>query len=126
MFKTITLLFFCFLVIENSATAETCPSIDDLKQHHLFRNWQPYDLENGELLSDQERSTFLENITGFDRAAWLDDAPEGPAECFYTGADVYLAQQNLKPDLNTNNWQPVSINSMECHANNTECFFSYG
>lgn len=119
------LLFFA-----NMAIAETCPTVDEIKQHR-YHDWHAYMLDNGEPVSAKNLLELEQNIQRFDFAVWLQFAPEGEAECYYQGAyigkgqwGVYFAKQKLRPFLINGVWQNKASGFLQCNAPLEECLFT--
>src|SRR5688572_28330732 len=117
------------LFIFNFAYAETCPTVAELKSNAFQQHgWQALDTDNGEPLSPEALSEFQQNVKTFSLATWLEDAPEGAGQCYYSGDDpephmgVYIVKQTGAPDKTKGNWHWVD-DVMECYAGLLACLY---
>lgn len=120
-----TYIFVFILLFFSSSYAQTCPSIDDL-HHQNLHGWRAFDIDNGTLLSTERLLTYTQQAQEFALAEWMDEAPEGPAHCYYydTQKDssylgAFLASQDVIPD----NWKGPQRNVMQCYSGINECRF---
>lgn len=114
----------CFILFFSCTItyAETCPTVDEIKAGN-FKGWQAFGLDSGEPASSEELDDFKSSIATFQSAAWMPDAPEGSAQCYYGTAEdpyenVYLAKTNQGPDL-TAYWQPAD-DGMQCRVTDSK------
>lgn len=126
MQKKILIISSC-LFLFSFAHAETCPTVHNLKST-IFQQqgWQALDTDNGEPLSDEDLKKFQRNVKTFSLATWLEDAPEGAGQCYYSGNDrepymgVYIAKQTLPPDTRQGNWHQEK-DVMKCDISISAC-----
>jgi hypothetical protein len=121
-------LFAILITLTSIGHAETCPSVDDIKNHNL-KNWKAYTLENGTVPSHETMKLFTENIHQFMLAEWMDEAPEGSGHCYYERESpddnylgVYLAKQNMAPNKSSA-WVKKGLDVMHCTLGIDVCEF---
>jgi hypothetical protein len=119
--KWVTIFIFLFL---NSAHAETCPTISDLKSQHL-NHWQLTDFGSAMPASRKKIKHFIQNVSRYFIATW--DFDEF-GRCFYEGEKedasdlgVFL-QKETSPDTDHGNWKP-DRDSWTCGAGIQDCWF---
>lgn len=127
MLKKIAILFWIFFI--PVCYSEKCPTVAQIK-HGLFNEWQPLNLDSAEPLSDDELIDFQHSLRTFAFAGWLEDAPEGSAECFYYGnppeqdyLGVFLVKSLNAPDLSSGYWKKEMTGFFKCNKSIDECPF---
>jgi len=115
-----------------SGFAENCPSVEAVQQNQL-EGWQAMDADDGEPLSDEALRHYQEGLYGFAEADYYEDAPEGPAQCYYASrydpyyGNAYLAKHQLQPDFTQIAWQWDGAFHAKCaEANPENCLFVAG
>lgn len=127
MFKKMTLIVALALFVSMSF-AETCPSVEDVKNNHI-NGWKLYDSEDNTPLSAKREADFKKNISQFSLAEWTDIRKNhGTIHCYYhdsNGSDfeAYLVKENFNtPREGKNYWYKVT-GSMHCSAGTAQCEF---
>jgi len=105
--------------------AQQCPSINDIKAHHL-NGWHAYDSEDKRALSTPRFNHFKTNVKEFALAEW-ENKQKGTIHCYYrdqygSSLEAYLSKNNFLPDNTKNYWYDVS-GFRECAASPNNCQF---
>lgn len=125
MYKIFSLIF-SMVLVSTTVFAETCPSVNDIKQKHL-NGWVAYDSEDGTPISAERINILTKYIHQFALAEHAQNDPKGPAmHCYYRdehGSDLeaYFSKSNLSPD-NSKNWYQVT-GYKHCAAGTDKCTF---
>lgn len=126
MFTKKIFLTISLLLLINITRAEICPTPSEIKGN-ILKDWSAFGLDSGEPISDKEMEEFKNSVQHFKAAHWLEDAPEGPAQCYYSGKEpylnAYLAKFNKGPDLSIGNWHTTSYDDMQCDSSIDVCRF---
>jgi len=123
IFLTISFALFC-----QASFAETCPSVNDIKNQKLTSGWGAYDSADGTALPPSRMAQLVTYIDQFALAEWSGASKNGGVvHCYYRdkhGSDLeaYFSKDNFKPDNAKNVWYQVS-GSMHCAAGNDKCAF---
>ena len=122
----------CGIGLFLSSVAEVCPTVEAI-QHNQLDGWQAFDSDDGEPLSGEVFSHYQSGLYGFAEADYYQDAPEGPAQCYYASSfdpyygNAYLAKQSLQPDFSQVAWQWDGAFHAKCaEANQENCLFVAG
>lgn len=123
--RLLAIAFFLFFSTFTFAT-ETCPTPAQIHSH-LLSAWQAYTNDNGTDLTPEELAEFENSIGDFISTAWLKNAPEGEAHCYYMNnqgdyAIAYLAKPNLIPSPNNPFWHDEG-GRPTCKSDITHCFY---
>jgi len=118
------------LVLSQLTYAENCPTVNEIKAHDLH-GWQALTTDSASVLTAAEMIRFTSDVENFSLAEWMNDAPEGPAHCYYTNINkndphylgVFLAKHNLIPEEKSASWHSVDSDIQLCHGDVTECGF---
>jgi hypothetical protein len=117
-----------FLLIQITY-ADTCPTVAEIK-FGIYKGWQPLKLGNCEPLSPSEEAEFKSKVSKFVSANWVEDMPDAPGECFYSGnipdpdyLGTFLAKNTGEPDKNSGNWHEACFDIMQCDASINDCRF---
>src|SRR5688572_6482826 len=124
-------LFFIFIFLFSSTilfATETCPTPAQIHSH-LLSAWQAYTNDNGTDLTPEELTEFENSIGDFINTAWLKNAPEGEAHCYYKNnkgdyAIAYLAKNDLLPQPNNAYWHS-DLGYPVCNSTITHCLYIY-
>lgn len=126
MLKILLFLFILFIPV---CYSQHCPSVAQIK-HGQFNDWEPLNLDSAEPLSEEELNDFKDALSTFAFAGWLEDAPEGSAECFYYGdppepdyLGVFLVKNLQGPDLSSGYWKQQTAGYLKCDKSINECGF---
>lgn len=107
--------------------AETCPTIDAIKNHAL-KAWKFYDTDDSKLLSATRIAQFEKGVEEFALAeSVFVSKQKNVINCYYRdkngwNLNAYLSKDNLILGKNKNYWYEVS-NAMHCAADVTMCEF---
>lgn len=125
-------ILYCGLGLVLSGFSEICPTLEAI-QHNQLEGWQAVDADNAEPLSEEAFNHYQSGLYGFAEADYYQDAPEGPAQCYYASrydpyyGNAYLAKQNLQPDFTQSAWQWDGAFHAQCtEANQENCLFVVG
>ena len=128
MDKKIILIAGLALLLQNSF-AETCPSVDDIKNHRSLTGWKLYDSEDNTPLASSRMTQFKKNIDQFALAEWSiqEQKKSGTVHCYYqdsngSNLEAYLAKENFIPVDSNQYWYQVS-GFMHCAAGVDKCEF---
>ena len=122
------IIFPVLLALFAQAIAETCPSLSDIQTNQLGK-WCAFDADNGVPLSVAQLRAYEAKVKIFESAAYYEGAPEGPAQCYYSGVsghydlNVYLARHELFPDLAKGDWRDKHWGHYECNGSLESCGF---
>lgn len=116
-----------FVFVTHLASADTCLPLSALKSNDL-QGWMAYSANEGDLLSETQLQQYENQVTHFSIATWLEDAPEGEAQCYYSNArspdflGVYLAKHGLTPDAHAP-WLKSGPYSKTCQVSLGGCVY---
>jgi hypothetical protein len=117
-------IFFCL-----NGFAETCPSVQDIKNQKLPAGWAAYDSEDGTPLPPNRLAQLAAHIEQFALAEWpTNKKVANSIHCYYRDAhgsdlEAYFAKDNFKPDNTKHAWYSVS-GFMHCAADPDKCSFN--
>ena len=123
----ILLLIASIILFSQTALADTCPSVTDIKQNHLD-GWKAFDSEDGTPFPPGKIAQLAKYIHQFALAEYTAKGPNGTAvHCYYRdvhGSDLeaYFSKDNINPINAKNTWYQVS-GYMHCAAGNENCAF---
>jgi len=123
--KQIIITLISTLLLNQAALAETCPSVNDIKQNQL-NGWKAYDSDDGKPLPLARETQFKKMVEEFALAEW--ENKSGSIHCYYrdnTGSNLeaYLAKDNFNPKVDPHSfWYKVS-GFMHCAAGMERCEF---
>jgi len=109
------------------ALAETCPSIDMLKDQH-FNAWKFYDTDDGKLLSAKRIAQFKKEAEEFVLAESVTNSQHKKIiRCYYhdkngSTLNAYIAKENFIVGSNHSYWYEVS-HATQCAADINMCEF---
>lgn len=124
MHKIFNILLLSLCCVTTIASAETCPSVYNLKKPNLT-GWKFYDSEDGKPLSEQRIAQFKKMAEKFVLAEW--DHQKGVIHCYYSnkdgsGLESYAAKSSFVPE-NPKVWYSVT-GSMQCVVSKDKCKFT--
>lgn len=115
-----------FFAMTQLCLAETCPSVQDIKQNNM-KGWKIFDSEEGIPLSERREADFRNHIVAFAMAEWVKSNKNGIIHCYYKNKDgsdmeAFLTKDNFIPSNAQNLWYQVS-GSWQCAASALKCEF---
>jgi hypothetical protein len=123
-------LFCVTTALLSNSIAELCPSVEQVRANQLGA-WQVFDADSGERLSPAQLINYEKNLRFFSEADYYEDAPEGPAQCYYDAENdpyhsgAYLAIHGLQPDYQqTSFWKNPDPYHYQCQQRDADhCIF---
>lgn len=118
----------CLALFGQQVFAETCPSVRDVKNNTLPRDWIAYDSDDGSRLSLQREQEFKRNAEEFVLAEWTSHKNKGGSiHCYYrnksgSNLEAYIAKNNFIPEDPKQFWYNVS-DARHCVAGTEKCKF---
>lgn len=118
----------CFALVCQFVFAETCPSVRDVRNNTLSRDWVAYDSEDGSKLPLKREQEFKRNAEEFVLAEWKDLKNKGGSiHCYYrnksgSNLEAYIAKNNFIPENSKQVWYDVS-DARHCVAGMERCQF---
>ena len=128
MHKKLIYILISFITFCQISFAETCPSVNDIKNHSLSTGWKAYDSDDGKLLPPSRIAELASHIDQFALAEWANTGRTGGViHCYYrdkhgSNLEAYFSNDNFKPDNSKNVWYEVS-GYMHCAAGMDKCSF---
>lgn len=120
------LLALMLLCLYQIAFANSCPSIQDIKNNTL-KGWQAFDSDEEKPLSAERFAIFQRNAEQFVLAEWINTKHQNSIHCYYhdiNGSDLstYLTRNDFIPEDDKKSWYKVT-GAMHCAASNAQCSF---